>query len=285
MADEDIKITMPEDEVVDEVKDEVVDEVKDEVIDEPQFSAKEKQAMEQGWRPKEEFEGDPEDWVSAGEFIRRGELFKAIHKANRRAKELEETINQLSEHHKRTAEVEYKRAMEDLKAAKKQALEADDYDAVVELDEKMADAKAIKEQIDEAPAPQTNEQAEQAFDNFVKDNSWYVTDDEMRDWADTFGLSYAQGAGRGKPIDEIFDYVAKEAKHRFSDRFSNPQRKKAAAVSAPTKATTRASSKTTYTEADLNDEQRHIMNKFVRSGALTKEQYIAELAAQGGISK
>jgi len=36
------------------------------------------QARDSGWVPKEEYKGEEHKWVDAGEFLRRGELFKKI---------------------------------------------------------------------------------------------------------------------------------------------------------------------------------------------------------------
>ena len=43
-----------------------------------QLTAIEERASAQGWRPKDEWDGDPDEWVSAREFVRAGELFKKI---------------------------------------------------------------------------------------------------------------------------------------------------------------------------------------------------------------
>ena len=43
-----------------------------------------------GWRPKEEFDGDPNQWVDAGEFNRRAPLFEKINNQN---KELQSSHN------------------------------------------------------------------------------------------------------------------------------------------------------------------------------------------------
>ena len=37
----------------------------------------EAEAREQGWKPKEGYEGDPEKWRPAKEFVERGELFSS----------------------------------------------------------------------------------------------------------------------------------------------------------------------------------------------------------------
>ena len=44
----------------------------------PQVDPYEEAARKEGWRPKEEFEGDPEKWRPAKEFVERGELFGKI---------------------------------------------------------------------------------------------------------------------------------------------------------------------------------------------------------------
>ena len=44
----------------------------------PDVDPYESEAREQGWKPKEEYEGDPEKWRPAKEFVERGELFGKI---------------------------------------------------------------------------------------------------------------------------------------------------------------------------------------------------------------
>ena len=79
----------------------------------------EDQAREQGWKPKEEFEGDPEKWRPAKEFVERGELFNKIDSMGKELKETRKALKMLQEHHAKVKEIEFKRAVEELKMAQK----------------------------------------------------------------------------------------------------------------------------------------------------------------------
>ena len=53
-----------------------------------EHSPTELKAIESGWVPKEEFQGDEHKWVEAGEFLRRGELFKKIEDQGKQLKDV-----------------------------------------------------------------------------------------------------------------------------------------------------------------------------------------------------
>jgi len=55
-------------------------------------SESEIQARESGWKPKDEWDGDPTEWVSAEEFNRRGEYLRKIHNQNRKIKQLDDVV-------------------------------------------------------------------------------------------------------------------------------------------------------------------------------------------------
>ena len=44
----------------------------------PELSPIEQKAIQMGWRPKEQFEGDEEEFIDAKEFVRRQPLFDRI---------------------------------------------------------------------------------------------------------------------------------------------------------------------------------------------------------------
>ena len=99
--------------------------------EQPQFSPVQEQALAQGWVPKEEYKGDPEKWVEAAEFLRRGELFAKIEHQNRELKDVKRALQEITKLHSQVREIEYKRALDTLKAQKKTALEEGDADAVI----------------------------------------------------------------------------------------------------------------------------------------------------------
>ena len=61
----------------------------EQVIEQPKVDPYEDKARATGWRPLEEFEGDPETWVDAKEFLGRAPLFDKIKHQTKKQKELE----------------------------------------------------------------------------------------------------------------------------------------------------------------------------------------------------
>lgn len=239
----------------------------------PEYSDVEKQAMAQGWVPKEQYEGTGK-WRSAEEFLDRGELFSKIDEQNRKLRATEATLEALKKHHKKVAETEYKRAVEALKAEKKLALDSGDSNRVVEIDDEIAAArteaaKAIQEIDQQQAAP---ELPNPHFVVWLNRNQWYQTDRAMKAYADTVGDELA-GRGMRNPT-EILAEVERRVKKEFSHKFTNPNRAKAGAVEGG------GSKGSTSTDSfQLTPEETQVMNKFVKAGVMTKAEYIAEIKA------
>lgn len=231
----------------------------------------ESQAREQGWRPKEEFEGDPAKWRDPKEFVERGELFKKIDTMGKELKETRRALQMLKEHHNKVKEVEYSKAVNELKQLQKKHLEEGNSDGYLETTELLTDLKA-EQKAREVVQEVTPTQPDPRFVSWVTDNKWYNSDPEMRQFADAVGMGYAQ-TNRNLSPEEVLAYVTKEVKERFKDKFVNPNRTKSTLVgSSNTSAGT-----STKNDIELTDDERRVMNTFIRTGVLTKEEYISEI--------
>jgi len=126
----------------------VEQDVVDDVVDTPEptnaqpTSHYEEDAREMGWRPKDEWEGDPEKWRDAKEFVERGELYGKIDTMGRELKETKKALKMLQEHHSKVKETEFKRAVDELKALQKKHLEEGNSDGYIETTELLTDLKA-----------------------------------------------------------------------------------------------------------------------------------------------
>lgn len=235
----------------------------------PEPSDAEVQAMEMGWKPKEEFDGDTNKWVPADEFIRRQELFDKIHAQNKKLKDMEKALQELSVHHKRVAEVEYKRALAELREKKKDALETGDADAVIRIEEEM---ESMREAQAAAPKPDTAPKIDPRFVSWVNRNTWYNNDPEMREYADVVGTMHAK-QNPGKDPEEIMKHVEREVRTRFATKFRNPRKDAPSLVETDGK----PSRKNAGDGFELSDEERAVMKRFVRQGIMTEEKYIEDL--------
>ena len=256
--------------------DEVVQETTTETQVEPKEpSATEKRALEMGWRPKEDFDGDEEDFIDAQEFVRRKPLFEKIDSVGKELRETRKALRALQEHHSKVKEAEFKHALEQLRAEKKIALEEGDADKLIEIDEQIADAKVRqvqeeKQMRQEASAPHPN------FITWVQKNSWYKEDAELKAAADQIGSAYAVSNPEVEP-DQVLKYVEGRVKKLYPDKFRNPNKDRPSAVEGRTSSTTSKSAKDDILSYPLTDDERRVMMSFVRQDIMTKEEYIAEL--------
>lgn len=254
---------------------EVQDTQQEAPAQQPEADSYEEQARTQGWRPKEEFEGDPEKWRPAREFVERGELFGKIDSMGKELKETRKALKMLQEHHTKVKETEYARAVTELKALQKKHLEEGNSDGYLEATELLTDLKA-EQKAREVAAEITPQQPDPRFVNWTQENQWYAKDAEMREFADSVGMGYAQ-RNPGIDPEDVLKYVTQQVKKTFKDKFVNPNREKPSSVEGASNAP--SSGKGSF---QLTDEERKVMNTFVRTGVMTKEEFIAEVKRMRG---
>jgi hypothetical protein len=232
------------------------------------------EAIDQGWVPKDDFEGDPERFVDYAEFVRRGELFRKIEQTGRDNKELRKALNELAKHNAKIREVEYQRALADFKSQKKNALAEGDFDKVEEIEEKIDLVKdqqrSHQQEVIQSAVPQ---EIHPEFAQWVSKNSWYESTISMQKWADGRGQELAQ---EGKSPREVLQTLEREVKGRFPEKFSNPNRSRPGAVEAPRAAQRAGKADNDY---ELSDTERSVMETLVKQKVLTKEEYVAQLRA------
>ena len=234
----------------------------------------EEAARAQGWKPKEEFEGDPDKWRPAREFVERGELFGKIDSMGKELKETRKALKMLQDHHAKVKETEYQKALTELKALQKKYLEEGNSDSYLETTELLTDLKA-EQKAREVTAQMAPQQPDPRFITWANENKWYNSDQEMRQFADAIGVGYAQSNPGLDPV-EVLNYVTAQVKSRFKDKFVNPNRSKPNSVEG---ATTTAANKSSF---ELTEDERKVMNTFVRQGLMSKEEYIAEVKRMRG---
>jgi len=246
-----------------------------EVDDKP--SEIESLATELGWRPKDEFSGD--DFIDAATYIRKSRdiqdtMKSHIKEQKQQLSEMNSSVAELKAHNERVYKAEVARLkaeVETLKKEKRTAIEDGDITRVDELDEKI---DGLKEAMVE-PKPETAKTtANPEFEDWVKDNNWYLKDPEMAAYADTIADKHT-----GAPFKRLAALVTNQVKEMFPDKFSvNRSTPTAPSVEGAGRKTT-----TKFTKADLTDSQKSIMKQFVRQGIMTEKQYIKDIMIAKGI--
>jgi multidrug efflux pump subunit AcrB len=248
------------------------------------YTETEQEALAQGWVPKDQFQGDPNKWVDAGEFNRRGELFTKIETQSREVKELRKALHNFKEHHTKVKEAEYNRALETLKKQFKLANRNQEFDLADQLEEEIEavqkEAAIVKQTADEAV--REAEQIHPEFASWVAKNTWYAEQPHMRKYADDVGVKSQQ---LGLSPREVLQKVQEAVKKEFPNKFINPNRERPGAVEGST--TRKAATKDDF---KLSEQETTIMNSFINMKGkdgkpfMTKEEYIADLKKTKGVA-
>lgn len=238
----------------------------------------EDKAIAMGWRPKDEFQGDEEDFIDAKEFVRRQPLFEKIEHTGKQLKNVTKALEALKTHYTRVEQTAVEKAITQLKMARKEALSDGDGDRFELIDDEIKKAEAQHAQIqriqDTPIVEETVEHPEwKAFQNR---NPWYNTTGYMRKYADEEGAKLAQS---GMTPSEVLKEVEKAVRKEFPTKFTNPNKQEAPDLDKPRGGI--PNKRVGGDDAKLSDNQRKIMNDLVRQGVLTKEEYIADLRKIG----
>jgi hypothetical protein len=243
----------------------------------------EAEARKMGWRPQDEYDGD--NWVNAEIFVARAPLIEKIEGMGKALKRVNSETEQIKEHYKKVKETAYQQALKDLRAERRAAIQegdADTLDAVDEQLDKLKEERIREEQEQQTSASsQTAEQVE-AFQTWRQRNNWYQDHAEATELADTLGRGYHS---EGATPDQVLAKVEKAIRKAFPELYRNPNRDKPSGTVTGS-STKMADNKQTKQEQSLagvkkslTDEQRQVMNKLVRSGMLTEEEYLRDFKA------
>lgn len=235
-------------------------------------TAAELAAREQGWVPKEEFNGDEHTWIDAAEFLRRGPLFKKIDDQSKQLKDVKRALQEMAKLNADIRDNEYKRALTTLREQKRTALLEGDADAVIAADEKIELVREEQTQLKSQAQNQSSQEPElnPEFVQWTDRNSWYKNSAPMKAYADALGVDLARA---GNTPAEVLRKVEIEVRKEFPNKFRNPNQDKPGSVESGSVKGAGGSSD----NFQLTPEERRVMQTFVRTGALTEKEYIESL--------
>ena len=244
-------------------------------------------ATQLGWR--EDYTG--EDAVDAATYILRSkDIQKSMGKHNKDLKDqlnlLNGSVEALKQHNEKVYQSEVKRLQAEiagLKKERKAAIELADVEKVEALDSQIEDLQK------DIATPKTDDKSSvtsnQVYEEWVKDNQWYITDPEMAQYADAVAQNYV-----GAPLERIYSLVRSKVQEVFPEKFevskpnqnTNSSEPKPIGPTSPVERPANKGASTGFTKADLTPDQIAIMNQFVRGGIMTEEQYINDIAKMQG---
>lgn len=245
-------------------------------------------ARELGWRPLEEYDGPEEKWVDAGEFVSRQPLFEKIDSLKtelwKSKQEHQKEFNQIKQHFNEMKEVEFKRALEYLKAQKSEAIESGDSKLVVEIDDRIDELKDQRaaEKINQVPQEQKGPNPE--FVAWAEKNSWYAQDTELRGDADAFAMAFiSRNPHLANDVTAILNHVDSKMKAFLPESNGESKMRKQPTVESSTNTTSANRGKQKLTVNDLSQDERAIMRTLVERKVMTQEKYIEDLAKAKGL--
>lgn len=244
-----------------------------------QYSDIEQRALEMGWKPREDYNGAEEDFIDAKEFVNRKPLFDKIESQSKQIKAVSKALEALKQHYTKVQETEFNRALTQLKAARKNALNEGDGDRFEEADNAIKHVEAQVQALQETaqtPAVQT-EEIHPEFQAWTSKNPWYNNTRYMREFADDVGMQFAR---QGLTPSEVLVKVEQAVRKEFPHKFTNPNKGNAPEVGSSRRES--GNNIIRSEEIELSDQERRIMNTLVSQGVLTKEKYMADLKAVKG---
>jgi|ERR1700674_469595 len=202
------------------------------------------EATEQGWVPQEQWAGKPEEWTDAETFVRRGReinpiLRKALKKERERTAALETelrqtgaTVAELREYLAKVEERATKNALNQLKAARRDALTAGDHAAAEQLEEQMDELKESASAVPKAAAVPQAQQLHPQVAAWMAQNPWYSDDNgDMQEYANGVAMTMMakkNAAGERFEPNDILPAVTAKVRKMFPKHFASTEEAPAA---------------------------------------------------------
>lgn len=232
-------------------------------------------AREKGWRPLDEWQGDPDDWVDSKEFVGRQKLYDRINDLKgtltKQAKEFQSDMRAVASSLTKVRETEYKKALAALTRQREEAIENYDARSAVQVTEEIKVLEAEKAaELKEVQQAATNSGPTPEFVAWQEKNAWFNSDSDMREDALHIGTGYLHG-NPNKSQAEVLDYVTKKIQRMYPEKFQTKEKRMAAAPvegNSPSARQTEVNTrKGKLSLSDLAPEHQVIAKTLIKRGA------------------
>ena len=250
-------------------------------------SPAEKRARDNGWLPKEEYDGD--DWIGAEAFNVRAEVIGQVLKQKKANESLrsdlaatKKQLDEVTSLHERMLEKEIAKQKKSLKKEKIEAQESGDYKRVSDIEDEMEDLEKI-----ETPSTSTQAKKQPTVPQAIKD--WYdkhgdamLSNEDFKEAADAYALAYAKKAGDQYDATDAVEFVDKRLKKMFPEEYGSTKRK---ATPTPENDDIGGGSKSTtkdkkYTLSQCNDYEKSVAKRMAEQLGITPTKYVNEYLAK-----
>ncbi len=182
-------------EPVEQAIDEQIEEIETEVEPQERVDPEVEKASNNGWKPKDQWKGNPDDWVSAKKFNERGDMIGRIKQLENAAKQFDDRLaNQ-----RKLMDAQREQEVAKLEEQRKQAVELADVEKFNTVQKQLDD---IKHTQPDQNSQTNNEQ--QTIDEFNAGNPWIFEDSPKAIYAKAmFGQFLQQGMNATQAIDQM----------------------------------------------------------------------------------
>ena len=287
---------------------EIVAEVESDVEEEaPSYTEAEEKAMKMGWKPKDKYADDPDDYIEAEEYIARGPLIKHTKNQSKKIDKLEAGMKELMAELAKAREAGRQEALKELMLDKQAAYKVGNLTAAQELESKhdklreeqlLEQQQKLQEESESSyEAPKQGLTAQDiikhpAWASFQAKNAWVGSDKaehiSLRDKGALLADKYMSIVGESNfteaHIPEMVKYIESELTPKVND---NPNRYKAPEVakrSTANKATT-SNSKRHPDWNNMSKAQQEVARTscFGKDASMKLDEYINILKSNGSL--
>lgn len=280
---------------------EVVDNIPD--VD-PELQAVEDRARRQGWRPKEEYRGDPSRWVDARTFVLRGEAelpilrerfrkidteFSAtrteLNDVKKKLTEATEVLVEFRDMSRNAEQRAYDRAKDELRQRQREAVQEaspEKFDAAQRQIDALPQPAPVPPKRPEPVAAAVGALPPGAGPDpvtlqWINDNPWFNIDRPMHDYA-LYEDREIKMEFPGWSVAEQLAEVRQRTMDKFPEKFGNTRRRTPSAVAASAAPLPKTKGKTVK---DLPDDAKAALERFKKQIPGYKEQEYLDMYFAG----
>lgn len=246
----------------------------------------EEQARALGWKPQDEFEGNPEKWTDAESFLEvhsknNGVLRKALASQAKQLEALQRQMQGMDAAHRKIFDMQIKKQKEEfdqqiafLKAQKREALRSGEHEAAADIDEQIDSLREKGPDLPDAPKTQPQQQTQDWRKNpvmmdWASRNPWFEKDEDMSAYAGGIGQAI-RSANPQMDFKDLLEEVSVRVRKAFPQKFTASRR--TPVESATPGATSAASGSRSY--ASLPKDAKTACDEAVADGQLTQKEWV-----------
>lgn len=234
------------------------------------------EARKMGWRPADEYKGDPDKHQDAQTFYNRGmEMMPFLQATNATLRDkigkMEKQLKQVAKFATKAETAGYERAMDEIKSRQEAAVESGDLTAFRQAD-KDADKLRQEMQASQETDGVSEDQRAEDFADWGKANKWYAENSIMQAYADAQASKLAKGKGGFLDRADL-DAVSEAVKAKFPEEFEEtpaPRQKKPHVDTGGQRQHVRGG----RTYNDLPQDARQMCDKWTKQGLMTRDDYV-----------